>query len=500
MELSGVGSSETLVASGAVTNSQCLSDINRNIETEKLKSPLLDNSCRECNIKFDSSKSLEVHLQYHNKNLYTKWASEGVGSVESSVSAPPPPHTPTPAPAPLTTVTCVSAVESPASVAVASVVSSPVGPGLAGSMQISMAQSMGIQQGAPPPHLTTHHTSHTSPIFNSPDSGQSTSSPATPSLPSINTDVSEFFSQLENNSEPSPQENLTLETFQSGPGQTNTNGVGADKTPRFHPYGARQPVQFASSTSQSSAMSQTSSPSVSVQSYQSAYNSPFHDSQVYSGGAGGTADYLNFSEAPSHSHDQSSEEIWDMDSHCTVRRYNPGPDPVSPGPIPTTPTMYGQQMQQKSSWETGGSSNTTNLYSPYGAINRGQPTPGSLPPQSLSPGLGSQWMGGLGMKGAGDGRPWRAMGGTGERCEAPVTERMFAWKMNQLPDGMARTQAQLEFLRLNGFHSQALYWEDIHPEHGEGIFFMYSTPESSNLAYDNEEVHRQGSYTILHDM
>ena len=29
-----------------------------------------------------------------------------------------------------------------------------------------------------------------------------------------------------------------------------------------------------------------------------------------------------------------------MDSH-TVRRYNPVPDPVSPGPIPTTPTMYG---------------------------------------------------------------------------------------------------------------------------------------------------------------
>ena len=94
MELSGVGSTETLAS--AVTTSQCTSDINRNIETEKLKSRLLDNSCGECNIKFDSSKSLEVHLQYHNKNLYTKWASEGVGSVETSVSAPPPPHTPAP--------------------------------------------------------------------------------------------------------------------------------------------------------------------------------------------------------------------------------------------------------------------------------------------------------------------------------------------------------------------------------------------------------------------
>ena len=372
METSGLGSSEPLA--GIVSTS----DINRNIETEKIKSRLLDNSCGECNIKFDSSKSLEVHLQYHNKNLYTKWSAQGVGSVDHSVPAPPPP-------AHLTTVTGVSAVESPASVAVASVVSSGVGPALspAGSMQISMAQSMGIQQGAPPPHLTTHHNTH---------SGQSQ---AAPSLPSINTDVSEFFSQLENNSDPVPHhENLTLETFHIATASgTTTNGVtGADKNNRFHPYGVRQQpqsVQFPSSTT--SAMSQASSPSVSVQSYQS-YNSPFHESQVYSGPAG--TDYLNFSEP--HNHDQSSEEIWDLDSHCTVRRYNPGPDPVSPGPIPTTPTMYGQQMQQKAGWEQGS-------YSPYGAINRGQtPLPSqSLPPQSLSPGLASQWMGGMaGMKGA----------------------------------------------------------------------------------------------------
>ena len=404
METSGAGASDTLAR--AVTTSQCSSDINRNIEPEKLKSVLLDNSCGECNIKFDSSKSLEVHLQYHNRNLYTKWASEGVVSVENSVGAPPPPHTP--APAPLTSVTCVSAVESPASVAVASVVSSGVGPALspAGSMQISMAQSMGIQQGAPPPHLSTHHNNH---------SGQSVTSQTAPSLPSINTDVSEFFSQLESNSDPAPHhENLTLETFQTATATAiHTNGAtGADKNTRFHPYGVRQPqpVQFPSSTS--SAMSQAaSSPSVSVQSYQS-YNSPFHESQVYAGGAGGPADYLNFSEG--HNHDQSSEEIWDMDSHCTVRRYNPGPDPVSPGPIPTTPTMYGQQMQQKSGWEQGS-------YSPYGAMNRGQtPLPSqSLPPQSLSPGLGSQWMGGMaGMKGAGAVQPSDAKRPKSYQCEA----------------------------------------------------------------------------------
>merc|ERR1712130_105730 len=78
--------------------------------------------------------------------------------------------------------------------------------------------------------------------------------------------------------------------------------------------------------------------------------------------------------------------------------YNPVPDPVSPGPIPTTPTMYGQQMQiqNKPSWE---SNNTTNIYSPYGAINRGQtPIPQNMPPQPISPGLGGQWMGGMGMK------------------------------------------------------------------------------------------------------
>ena len=391
-----------------VTSDQCNSDINRNIEpSDKLKSVIntTENSCKDCNIKFDTSKSLEVHLQYHNKNLYTKWASDC--SVETSVSAPPPPHTP--ATAPLTTVTCVSsvqctgAVESP-SVSSIALVSRTVGPGPASSMQISMAQSMGIQQGAPP-HLTTHHTST---IFNSSESGQSQTSPITSgsgsnSLPSINTDVSEFFSQLETagQSDPSHQAggNMTLDTFHNSV-TSNGAGVTDNKNTRYHPYGGSRQNNYTSSISASAMNHNNSSPSVSqYQSYST--SSPFHDSsQVFS-----QTDYLSFSE--SHPHDQSSEEIWDLDSH-TVRRYNPGPDPVSPGPIPTTPTMYGvatgAQQQTKSSWDNSNNS-TTNLYSPYGAMNRGQtpiPGPGGMPPQSLSPGLSSGWMG---MKSGSGGAP-----------------------------------------------------------------------------------------------
>jgi hypothetical protein len=60
--------------------------------------------------------------------------------------------------------------------------------------------------------------------------------------------------------------------------------------------------------------------------------------EIYHGSAP-TSDYLGFGESVVSSHDQSSGEIWDMDNH-TVRRYNPAPDPVSPGPTnhqpPTT--------------------------------------------------------------------------------------------------------------------------------------------------------------------
>ena len=92
-------------------------------------------------------------------------------------------------------------------------------------------------------------------------------------------------------------------------------------------------------------------------------------------GPGPAGDFLGFGEPGVSTHDQSSEEIWDMDAH-TVRRYNPVPDPVSPGPIPTTPTMYG--MGQGGSY-------------PYG---RG----GGLAPP-LSPGLVPSPWGPMGMKG-----------------------------------------------------------------------------------------------------
>ena len=350
------------------SNKNCNSDINRNIE--KIKE---ENSCKDCNIKFDTSKSLEVHLQYHHKHsLYRVWAGEeGCG-----VSGPPPPA----APPPLTTATdCVSAglgrtVESLSCTVAA--VSSQGGPApAASSMQISMAQSMGIQQGAPP-HLATHHSS---PIFNSSESGHSEASPSTPSLPSINADVSEFFNQLENHSEPS--QDIQLETFQTNNGENKTN--------RFHPYGGRPAAAYPSPTS--SAMSQPGSGAPS-QSYQQSYSASFAEAGQ-AGQAGqaagyhGSQEFLPFPE-PAGPHDQSSEEIWDMDSH-TVRRYNPVPDPVSPGPIPTTPTMYGQQAQlaalqnKPAGWEG-------SVYPGYGAgLGRaGQP---------LSPGqaVTAGWMAGM---------------------------------------------------------------------------------------------------------
>lgn len=345
------------------------SDINRNIETEKIKSvtqPTVDNSCSECNLSFDSSASLEVHLQYQHKNLYTKWVSE-VG-VETSVSAPPPslPALISVQPQqPLTTVTsahCVPTLESPNSV-----VSSVAGPGQLSSMQISMAQSMGIQQGALSHHLNSHHNNT---ILHSQDSGHPTSSPPsdntqTSSLPSINTDVSEFFSQLE--SEPSPSHsNMNLETFQSSDIKNN----------RFHPY-----KNVFSNVSQNS-----------VSPYH--YHDTSHSSQFPSSSSGG-GDFISFGETQSgqqtSGHDQSSEEIWDLDSH-TVRRYNPGPDPVSPGPIPTTPTMYGvsgQSGPQSTTNKPGWAASDSATYSPYGGLQqRGV----GHPPQSLSPGLGSGWM------------------------------------------------------------------------------------------------------------
>jgi len=398
-------------------HSPVTSDINRNIETvksSKIRQTAEENSCADCNLTFDTSSSLSVHLQYCN--LYTRWAV-----LSTSVGSAPPPG--------LTTVTCVPSVasvsvESPVSESGAGTVSSghtPAGhPAPASSMQISMAQSMGIQQGAPP-HLSTV-THHTSPIFNSSaQSGQSNGSPSglsqppTPHthLPSINTDVSEFFSQLETESGSGPETALTaisLDSFHNGAptngavtGAATGTGVTDNKNNRFHPYGdrQRQTAQTANNYPNSGAVQQSqgamASNSPSVSQYQS-YSSPFHDntfshsSTAGPASAGSTGDYLAaFGETQPH--DQSSEEIWDMDSH-TVRRYNPGPDPVSPGPIPTTPTMYGVNNGSKS-WQQ---QTDPSLYSPYGSQMSRVP-----PPQSLSPGPMAQ--GWIGMKGGSGGAP-----------------------------------------------------------------------------------------------
>ena len=36
--------------------------------------------CKDCNIFFDSSKSLDVHLQYHQENPLSKWGQPGASS------------------------------------------------------------------------------------------------------------------------------------------------------------------------------------------------------------------------------------------------------------------------------------------------------------------------------------------------------------------------------------------------------------------------------------
>ena len=67
---------------------------------------------------------------------------------------------------------------------------------------------------------------------------------------------------------------------------------------------------------------------------------------------------------------------------------------------------------------------------------------------------------------------------------------MDVWKMNQLSDGKARTEDQLQFLRDNVFQALALYWEGEHPDHGNGIYLVHSTPASERLARENEHVLR----------
>jgi len=205
---------------------------------------------------------------------------------------------------------------------------------------------MAIQQGAPP-HLTSHHTS---PIFPSPEPASEEASPATPTLPSINADVSEFFSQLEGSGDPSSanrQNGSVLENFP----EEKDSGRAFPESGGF-PGGQAGGQQYSSTYP---AMEAAAVPGYS--------------------GPGAAGDFLGFGEPSVSTHDQSSEEIWDMDAH-TVRRYNPVPDPVSPGPIPTTPTMYG--MGQGASY-------------PYGRSG------GLAPP--LSPGLVPSPWGPMGMKG-----------------------------------------------------------------------------------------------------
>jgi len=404
-----------------------ISDINRNKTRQCTQTPpvVSDHNCPDCKIKFDTSQSLEVHLKYHKETLLSKWAAE---SEQTSCQS----ATTTGSSSPQCPVRCsvltsdsghssVSAiaessnsvsgwdwtVESPVDgtgqpASVATVSSStarrPRHP--PSSMQISMAQSMGIQQGAAP-HLSTHHQSTASsrdPIFNSlgPESGQSpTSDSATPSLPSINTDVSEFFSQFESHQDISDLDSQSrIDSFESNP-TSNTDS----KTNKFISFesGGEGRVSFPIPTT--SAMSQVVISPIGQNNYQpyTTVSGTFSDTGLGLFGqttGPGSGDFVFGSNDGSGSmHDQSSEEIWDMDSH-TVRRYNPVPDQVSPGPIPTTPTMYGQQMQvqgsnKPASWESGNNNNGSSLYSPYSNVGQGgNPNTGNQG-QPLSPG---QWI------------------------------------------------------------------------------------------------------------
>jgi len=121
---------------------------------------------------------------------------------------------------------------------------------------------MGIQQGAPP-HLSTHHTTN---ILLSSEGAQDVPSSA-PSLPSINADVSDFFSQLENSAENSSTAVLTINSFSASEGKLN----------RFHPYESRTGQGYT--VPATSAMNQASSPA--VQSYLNYNNANFNDGLIY---------------------------------------------------------------------------------------------------------------------------------------------------------------------------------------------------------------------------
>lgn len=225
-------------------------------------------------------------------------------------------------------------------------------------------------------------------------------------LPSLTTDVSEFFSQLENPDDDSV--GVALSSFLQQAESKCTTAAGGG---RFHPYESSRPSPSAYRSANDDVMMEGAG-SPGGDSYAAAYGGQTHFSEggsglvvYHSGGQSGSDSGYVFSSGGGAAAeqlpvpDQSGEDIWDLDSH-TVRRYNPPvPDPVSPGPIPTTPTMYG--MQGKAGWEPGPpSSVAASLYPQYhGSImaSRGAAALAAaqvLPPQAVSPGIGGPWIGG----------------------------------------------------------------------------------------------------------
>ena len=311
-----------------------------NINTDKFVSVASDKqfynslSCPECNIKFDSVKSLNVHTEYHRDTLLSKWTINNKTSCSSSgviIS--------------VNTADC------------------------------KMAQAMGIQQGAPP-HLTSQHHP-ASFIMKQEQPSEMHHQHNNSALPSINTDVSDFFYQLDSSPNPHVNQNCTSTS-------AIVSSSCADKSAARYP-----PVYESSQQHNQQPLNQNSS------SYLSSYSGNFSDENMYQN------DYLSgFGEAIPPLHDQSGEDIWDLDSH-TVRRYNPVPDTVSPGPIPTTPTLYGQQVN------SGGQADNKNWVSDsvgggymqpqYVGGNSGIVGGGNSlvhPGPAVSPGIGGPWIGG----------------------------------------------------------------------------------------------------------
>jgi Zinc-finger double-stranded RNA-binding len=205
----------------------------------------------------------------------------------------------------------------------------------------------------------------------------------------MSTDVSEFFSQLEN---PDVDDSVgaALSNFlqQAESSKSLTSG-------RFHPYessSSSRPSSTAYSSNNDDVLMEAAAASP-LGGYQTSYsgqnqfadsgssgllyqNAGGSDGYGFSGGSG-----TDLAGGPDQS---SGEDIWDLDSH-TVRRYNPPPlpDPVSPGPIPTTPTMYGLQGS-KAGWEPAPYPQYTTLMSGNSRAAGGQ----------VSPGIGGPWIGG----------------------------------------------------------------------------------------------------------